>query len=613
MRVRPGKVAPARKMRGGEPTPKPMAQDYTFPAPIRGWVLNESLAMPQPGGALVLDNWICTTTGVKVRGGTSKYATLGASATALFSYKSTTEFFFAATATAIYDITTVADPDVVPTAAVSGQTAGAYSTAQFGTAGGDYLLAANGSDFVKYYDGAVWNPITDTEVKQIDYTGLTGALVVGETLTGATSGHTATILSVNPSSATAGVVKIDAAAGTAFTSGETITSPSGSAVTDGIETVASTVQITGVATTALSHVWSFANRLFFVEKDTKTAWYLPVDSIGGAASSFSLAGIFKKGGSLLFGAAWSLDAGDGLDDKCIFVSTEGEVAVYEGTNPGSAADWRKAGVYDITRPLGPKAVMQAGGDLLVATEAGMVPISQAIRNDAAALSMKSVSAKIAPFWQQEASRLAAWNWEVVKWPAKNIMIVSQPGPDTDEGACLVANLQTGAWSRFTGLQTRCLGFYDDFAFYGNPDGNIYRMESGGSDDGAIYTAAYLGQHDELGVSSRQKTVTMMRPLFRVVGPIVPQVTAQTDYTASVEGSPPSTAPDFGPGIWDVALWGAASWDGGGQRFNTAQWHSVGRTGYTIAPQVQLSYGNVNLPDVELVSIDAQFHVGALVT
>ncbi|TIR78102.1 MAG: hypothetical protein E5X19_32465, partial [Mesorhizobium sp.] len=75
----------------------------------------------------------------------------------------------------------------------------------------------------------------------------------------------------------------------------------------------------------LSFVWTYRSREFFIEKNTLTAWFLPVDAISGAASDFSLAGVFQKGGSLLCGGTWSLDAGDGVDDKCVFISTKGEV------------------------------------------------------------------------------------------------------------------------------------------------------------------------------------------------------------------------------------------------------------------------------------------------
>ena len=536
MIVRPKKRAPVHKFSGDEPTPKPQAQPFSFPAPIRGWVLDDSLANPQAGGASILDNWICTSTGIRARGGKQKYATLDAAVSSLFTYKSgVTETFFGATATKIYDITTIADPDVVPSAAITGQTDGYYSYEQFGTAGGDYLYAVNGTDSPQLYDGSAWTAITG------------------------------------------------------------VSSPA----------------ITGVTPSELSHVWSFANRLFFVRKDTKTAWYLPVDSIGGAASEFSLAGIFKKGGSLLFGATWSLDAGDGLDDKCVFVSTEGEAAVYEGTNPGSASTWGKVGVYQITKPLGKNATMQAGGDLLVATELGIVPISEAVRRDVASLSLGAVSSKIAPYWQKQAGVLSTHPWEVLKWPQKNIMIVSQPASDTDEGSCLVANLQTGSWSRITGWVTRCLGYFDEYGYFGSADSAVYKMEVGGSDDGANYTCTYLGQHESLGAVGMQKTITQARASFQSSTPILPKVSAQTDFsqiTSGIPASPISTDID----VWDVGKWDIAKWDIGGAVTTNSLWTSVGKTGHVVAPEVQLTFGYAAVPVVELVSIDVEFHVGARV-
>lgn len=532
MMVRPKKKPPTRK--GMEPTPKQPARAHTFPAPIRGWVLNENMTIPQPAGALVLDNWICTTTGILARGGSARHVPIGSAVTDLFTYRSgSAEVFFGATATSIFDISTFSD--TAPTAAITGQLSGKYSTAQFGTAGGDYLYAVNGTDDAQLFDGASWVAIDDV----------------------------------------------------------------------------STPSITGVDTNTLSHVWAFANRLFFVEKNTKVAHYLPVDSIGGAANEFSLAGVFKRGGSLLFGATWSLDAGDGLDDKCIFVSTEGEVAVYEGTNPGSAASWRKVGVYQITRPLGPKAIMQAGGDLIIATENGLIPISEAIRRDAAALELGAVSRVITPYWQQLVASTGGNPWEIVKWPQKNIMIISQPG-DQNKTA-LVANLQTGGWSRFTGWDTQCLGFYDESCFFGDSDGNVFRMETGGSDNGIPYSCVYLGQHEDLGAPGVEKTVPQMRATFKTETPINPAISAKTDYDESLSLSPSSGLEDTGLSLWDDALWDVDFWGAGGVPEVKARWSSVGKTGRTIAPEVQLTFGITASPVVELVSIEAAFEIGATVT
>ena len=122
MRVLEKKSMPPRK---AEVQKREKAAQYTFPAPIRGWVLNESLSNPSPGGALILDNWIVDLSTIRPRKGTLKHATLGADVEALFTYRSgVSEQFFGATASDVFLISTPADPAVVPTADITGQTSG---------------------------------------------------------------------------------------------------------------------------------------------------------------------------------------------------------------------------------------------------------------------------------------------------------------------------------------------------------------------------------------------------------------------------------------------------------------------------------------------------------
>lgn len=531
MQVRGKKAAPTRKMVGGQPPQAAPAQLFTFPSPLRGWVLDENRATPQPAGARILDNWFCTTTGIRVRGGCVKRATITGSVQSLISYNSNVDKFFAANATGIYDITSPASPTTPITATVSGRTSGRYAYTQFGTAGGDYLYAVNGTDKALLFNGSTWTAI------------------------------------------------------------------------DG----ASTPAITGVTTSNLSQVWSYANRLFFVEKNTMKAWYLAVDSIGGAATAFSLAGVFTKGGSLLFGAKWSLDAGNGLDDKCVFVSTEGEVAIYQGTNPGSATDWSLAGLYQMPKPIGNKGYENAGGDLLIATEVGLIPISAAIQNDLGALGSKSVSKPIAPYWARQVLSLPT-GWEMIKAQSKGLLLISQPDTSGITKTALAVNLLTGAWSRVTGWDTQCLGVFNDLPFFGAADGCIYLMDSNGSDAGAIYTASYLGQSEDMGVPAQKKTVLQMRPMFQTASPIAPQVNALVDFNENLP-TPPSSVSNYTVDNWDEGDWDIATWDSASTISNQANWTSIGVTGAMIAPLLQLSFGISPTPDVELASIDVTFRVG----
>jgi hypothetical protein len=50
-------------------------------------------------------------------------------------------------------------------------------------------------------------------------------------------------------------------------------------------------------------------------------WYLGLNSVGGLLTQIRSRGAASLGGKLSWGATWSLDAGDGIDEKCIFAPT----------------------------------------------------------------------------------------------------------------------------------------------------------------------------------------------------------------------------------------------------------------------------------------------------
>jgi hypothetical protein len=372
------------------------------------------------------------------------------------------------------------------------------------------------------------------------------------------------------------------------------------------------IAITGIATTKLSHVWSYASRLFFIEKGTLNAWYLPVDSLGGAALSFSLAGVFKLGGSLLFGGTWSLDAGDGLDDKWFVVSTEGEVAVYTGVNPSSAADWTKQGVYQITKPMGFKGVMQAGGDLLIATESGLLPLSEAVQKDVAALSMSALSAVIKPRWDALVAERRGTPWEILKWASNSMLIVSLPRTSGQKTLCFAANLETGKWAEFTGWDTRCMAFFGGRGFFGTTTGEINEMDTSGSDNGVPYTCTYVGQFEYIAGGAMVKTMHQAKATFIAGGPFLPKISASADYNILLP-TPPNSGQNYISSEWGTAIWGTSKWGGNTLTYNTTtRWVSIGKTGFVIAPQMQVTVGISPTPKIELVSIDATYTMGGAV-
>ena len=97
-------------------------------------------------------------------------------------------------------------------------------------------------------------------------------------------------------------------------------------------------------------------RLWVGEVDSLTAWYGGTNAIGGSFTQFSLAGIAKLGGYIMAMGTWTRDAGDGQDDVAVFITSEGEAIVYEGTDPSAASTWSLIGVFRIGRPIGRRCI-----------------------------------------------------------------------------------------------------------------------------------------------------------------------------------------------------------------------------------------------------------------
>ena len=615
----------------------------TFPAATSGWISNQNLSSPSPRvqGAVVLDNFFPTATGTRLRRGSVLYATLGngtQNVTSIFSYNNgSNRRLFASTETDIYDITNIVTPfnyrlktdedDLIVTDegdyigefstsgldVVSGQVGGAWIVTQFATSGGTFLVAVNGTDPMQIYDGSEWYPITSEQINTLSFDAETSPFVEGEIVTGGTSGATGTIIRVE-TDGTAGIFVLGTITGGPFVDDEILTgSITGDAVANGGSTILFN-GITGVSTASLSYVWTYKNRLFFIEKDSMTAWYLPIDQIGGTATSFPMGGVFSIGGSLLFGSSWSLDSsGDGgLSEQCIFITTEGEVAVYQGTNPSSAPDWQKVGTYRIGKPLGPEAWIRAGGDIVVATDIGFVPLSQAIQRDYAALSPAAVSFPIETAWNDAVSARRSAYWHCAVWPDRQMVVVALPTLAGQNPEIYVTNARTGAWARFTGWDGKCLEVFQGRLFYGTTEGRVIEAYVSGLDQGQTYTATSVPLFTDFGQGASIKIANIARVTTRGPYEVEAQLSVMENYMVELP-SPPSSLPIEGGSQWGVGIWGSSVWGDEPTTKVQQYWTSVGGRGYALAPAVQITSGSVVPNDVEIISTDLSYDTADIIS
>ncbi|MBX8825249.1 hypothetical protein HBA93_06215 [Ochrobactrum sp. SFR4] len=540
-------------------------------SPVGGWVANRNIAQPAgeglPQAAAVLDNFFPSATTVMLRRGSELYATLGTDkkpVRALFKYVSGgNQKLFAATDNEIWNIT------AVPNA----------RNWRLSTAEDDDLETDTGARFGEFSTAGlnILNGKQSGEWSVIQFATAGGIFLRG----------------VN------GVDKPFVYDGEAFT--ETPALEFESTVTD--------VKPEDMVTT-----WAYKNRLFFVQKDTLDVWYLPVDQVGGKLTKFPLGGVFQEGGSILFGATWSLDSGaqGGLSEQCVFITTEGEIAVYQGANPSDAADWSKVGVYRIGKPLGRKAWIRAGGDIIIATTTGFIPLSQAIQRDVAALSPAAVSYPIEDAWNEATLLRGNEGWHCQIWPDRQMVLVVPPHMSGSSPVMFAANALTGKWGRFTGWTSNCMEVFQGQLYFGSLEGEIIKANVGGSDKGNTYTGAYLPLFEDLGAPASLKIGELARFTIRAASLLTLSVNLHQEYDIELPTAPNATSVES-TSEWGTAIWGQSVWGGTRESFMNNRWNSVGGSGYALSVSCQVTSGSIVPLDAEIISLDLTYQTADIVT
>lgn len=321
----------------------------------------------------------------------------------------------------------------------------------------------------------------------------------------------------------------------------------------------SNTAITGVTQANLVHVNLFKNRLWFVEKDTLKAWYLGVDAIAGAASQFNLQSIASRGGYLMAMATWTIDAGEGVDDYAVFITSEGEVIVYLGTDPSSATTWALKGVWQLGSPLGRRCFTKFAGDLLLACADGVQPMSKALQSSRVNPQV-SLTSNIQGAMSEAASLYADnFGWELDFCARDSRVLLNVPSA-TGYQQQYAMNTITGAWGRFTGVAANCWEQFNDVSYFGG-DGYVGKFWDGYSDNGATLTADVLQAFSTFGSPGATKRWTLAQLILACSGPPSVNAAINVDYDTSLYSAPAVIAPvvygEWDLGTWDYSLWGGA--------------------------------------------------------
>ena len=364
----------------------------------------------------------------------------------------------------------------------------------------------------------------------------------------------------------------------------------------------STIAITGVTTTTLSNISLFKNRVWFIQKDTLKAWYLPTGAVGGAAQVLDMSQIAKYGGSLVDLDTWTLDAGYGADDNLVFVTSNGEVIVWRGTDPSSDATWALAGVWKLGAPVGNRCMLKYSGDLLIITLDGLLPLASALQSSRldprVALSNKIQGA----ITQATTAYGSNFGWELLYSSKNNALWINVPIAEGQQEQWVMNNI-TKSWCNFTGWNANCWETFNDNPYFGG-NGVVCKAWDSTYIDGTSNIQTNVLQafnyYESRGV---KKYFTRARPSIFTDGAPAVFVGMNVDFnvadsTASLSFSPTTV------GLWDTGVWDTALWGAGLQITNN--WQGITGLGYCGGIQLKSSSAGLQL---EWAATDVVYQTG----
>jgi hypothetical protein len=493
-------------------------RDASIPAPIGGLNARDSIADMKPTDALVLDNFVPGTTDCTLRAGCRSWATgLGAPVETLLPYRSgSINKLFGVAGGKIFDCT---NQGAVGAAAATGLGNSRFQYVNFGTPGGQFLLAVNGADPMQRHDGTAWTNATAAPA------------------------------------------------------------------------------VTGFDTSKAISINSFGQRIWLVEKNSFRVWYLPLQSIGGAATELDLSSLFRLGGSLAGMITWTVPSTQSTQQFAVFVSTEGEVIIYEGYDPANASTWALAGQARIGRPIGGRFWTRFGSDVVLISVDGFVPLSKVLMLDRSN-NVSAVSNKI-----DSAARLAiagnpsTFGWCAMLYPTGNKLFINVPTSEDATSYQFVMNTITGAWCRYLGWNANVFETVQDSLYFGG-NGTVYQAEYGTDDDGSAIAGTMIPAFSYFGERVRKKRFVQVRPTIIGLSDANVLLDLVTDLNIPDASRSPALSAASGLPLWDVTAWDTARWSP--SRYAISKWQMVSGIGFAATVRIQVSCKGF-LPSVENVA------------
>lgn len=312
----------------------------------------------------------------------------------------------------------------------------------------------------------------------------------------------------------------------------------------------------------------YKERVWFVERDSARAWYLPTGAIFGAATSFNFGNKFKKGGTLVALFNWTVDGGEGTNDYLVAFSSSGDVVLYLGDDPATATSFTQQGQWYIgPPPAGRRIAGSFGGELYVLSAYGIIPLTRLIAGALIQQDDIYLSRKITPLINDQMllSR-ESLGWEIKLIPTENLLVCSVPARTGFSDIQFVQALNSKGWAVYRDIPYYTGDTWEGDFYIGTADNRVL-LHTGTQDavdlngeNGIAIEWSGLSVFQEYGEIGKHKITQFIRPVFLAAQAPSYAVEARYDYNLSEVLSPPA-APSISGSVWDVGVWDSALWGG----------------------------------------------------
>lgn len=323
-------------------------------------------------------------------------------------------------------------------------------------------------------------------------------------------------------------------------------------------------------------------RLWIVPANSTTAYYLPVDSVGGAATSFDFGPVFPRGGTLRALASWTVDNGLGVQNILVAVSTAGDVAIYAGNNPATSSTWTLTGQWQLAEPVGQRCLAPYAGDLLYLSQDGLQPLSAYLHNRGVD-NTTAITLLIQPDISDVVSSFGSLHgFEMRVYPGQNVLVLNVPQINADQNYQYVYNTIMQGWTVFQGWPAQCWAYLNGVMYFGYNGGvavafSGYRdgAERDGS-GGNNYVATAQQAYSYFGFPGKRKRFLQAKPnlVTTVAAPLV-KVGCNVDFALDQPTATATLQASTGS-VWDAGKWDQSSWSAGANTF--ASWQALGAVG-----------------------------------